>query len=68
MKNLLIHLRECDSLANMLMVEALPTSWQPLKLVRRKASATRTWEDFSALGAIGGDDERKRENEEMREF
>ena len=36
--------------------------------MRQKASANRIWEDFLALGAIGGDDERKGGNEEVKEF
>ena len=39
-----------------------------LQWVRRKALANRTWEDFLALGAIEGDNERKRENKEMRKL
>ena len=40
----------------------------PLHQVRWNASADRTLEDFLALGAIGEDDERKGENEQIREF
>ena len=40
----------------------------PLQRVRQKASTNKTWEDFLALGAIKGDDERKGENKEMRDL
>ena len=40
----------------------------PLQRVRWKASTDRTYEDFLAMGAIGEDDERKGENEKIREF
>ena len=42
----------------------------PLQRVRQKALAIRTWEDFLALGVIGGDDERKRKwrNERVWEY
>ena len=40
----------------------------PLQGVRWKASNDRMQEDFLALGAIGENDERMRENEKMRGF
>ena len=39
----------------------------PLQLVKRNASIDRMWEDFLALGATRGDDERKRGNERIWE-